>query len=144
MPISLMRVPIGFDWPVGKIWDGYAMTTSRLRMIPEIAEKVPEIMDFESENACDGCREAFGGCDEGSEHCIFYNDRLRELSSCDPPGGDGYQVWEFTTEGSPMSPVFADLGELCEWCEEHPSEMWGRTRGRAEWLRFLLDNQGRR
>lgn len=35
----------------------------------------------------------------------------------DPPLGEGYQLWENCTEGSPQSPVFKTLDELCTWCE---------------------------
>jgi hypothetical protein len=33
----------------------------------------------------------------------------------DPPEGPGWQVWEHTSEGSPVSPVFATGEELIEW-----------------------------
>ena len=37
----------------------------------------------------------------------------------DPPGGEGYQLWETTSEGSPLSPVFTSLESLCVWCERN-------------------------
>lgn len=33
----------------------------------------------------------------------------------EPPQGDGWQLWETVTEGSPISPVFATGDELVEW-----------------------------
>lgn len=33
----------------------------------------------------------------------------------DPPEGEGWQLWETTTEGSPISPVFASAEELARW-----------------------------
>lgn len=33
----------------------------------------------------------------------------------DPPSGQGYQVWETVSEGSPVSPVFSNEAELREW-----------------------------
>lgn len=33
----------------------------------------------------------------------------------EPPAGDGYQVWETVSEGSPISPVFATSEELVTW-----------------------------
>lgn len=36
----------------------------------------------------------------------------------EPPTGDGYQIWENVSEGSPISPVFAFLGMLVEWLIE--------------------------
>ena len=37
----------------------------------------------------------------------------------EPPVGPGYQLWETTSEGSPMSPVFATLAELAAWFGQH-------------------------
>lgn len=33
----------------------------------------------------------------------------------DPPEGDGWQLWETTSEGSPVSPVFPTAEELAQW-----------------------------
>lgn len=32
-----------------------------------------------------------------------------------PPAGEGWQLWETVTEGSPVSPVFATAEELAQW-----------------------------
>lgn len=37
------------------------------------------------------------------------------------PEGEGYQLWENTSEGSPYSPVFKTLDELCAWLEPNAS-----------------------
>ncbi len=39
----------------------------------------------------------------------------------EPPKGDGYQCWETTSEGSPVSSVFKTYDELCEWLANNPS-----------------------
>jgi len=44
-----------------------------------------------------------------------------EWKDYDPPEGPGFQLWETTSEGSPVSPVFASIEELCEHCEKHQS-----------------------
>ena len=36
----------------------------------------------------------------------------------DPPKGDGWQLWETVTEGSPISPVFATADELAAWMSD--------------------------
>ena len=36
----------------------------------------------------------------------------------EPPEGEGYQVWETVSEGSPVSPVFQEEYELIDWCVE--------------------------
>lgn len=33
----------------------------------------------------------------------------------DPPAGEGWQLWETVSEGSPISPVFADAEGLAQW-----------------------------
>jgi hypothetical protein len=55
----------------------------------------------------------------------------------EPPKGEGYQIWETVSEGSPISPVFATPGELAE----HMSHTrWGADEGttKDQWLRFIL------
>ena len=37
----------------------------------------------------------------------------------DPPEDEGWQLWETTTEGFPVSPVFKTLEVLAKWCEEN-------------------------
>lgn len=36
----------------------------------------------------------------------------------DPPKGDGWQLWETVSEGSPISPVFATADELASWMSD--------------------------
>lgn len=57
----------------------------------------------------------------------------------EPPIGDGYQLWETTSEGSPKSPVFPTLETLCEWCETHATTFSRYTATKEEWLRMLND-----
>jgi hypothetical protein len=54
----------------------------------------------------------------------------------EPPIGDGYQIWETVSEGSPISPVFSTPEELAEYMASHP---WGGDRGssRESWMRFI-------
>jgi hypothetical protein len=54
--------------------------------------------------------------------------------SPEPPTGDGWQMWETVTEGSPQTPVFATAEELADYCAEHAT-VFGRMRWTAaEWL----------
>jgi hypothetical protein len=51
-----------------------------------------------------------------------------------PPPGDGYQLWENTSEGSPISPVFKTKEELATWCESSAT-IWGSNKiSKEEWL----------
>ncbi len=74
---------------------------------------------------------------------IFQSEKIKELhetwESFEPPIGDGYQVWETVSEGSPISPVFATPEELAK----HMSgTTWGADHGTSyeTWLRFIVGN----
>lgn len=53
-----------------------------------------------------------------------------------PPAGDGYQIWETVSEGSPISPVFATPDELAR---HMAGKQWGADKGSSyeTWLRFI-------
>lgn len=54
----------------------------------------------------------------------------------EPPAGDGYQIWETVSEGSPISPVFAIAEELARYMVSHP---WGGDKGSSfeSWMKFI-------
>jgi len=62
-----------------------------------------------------------------------------EWEEAEPPTGDGYQLWETTSEGSPQSPVFATLDELCRWCAENATT-FASFKATAEQWRKMLDD----
>jgi len=50
--------------------------------------------------------------------------------SYDPPVGPGWQIWETTSEGSPVSPVCATADDLVEWlCQPEGSDEKWASRG---------------
>lgn len=54
----------------------------------------------------------------------------------EPPAGEGYQMWETTTEGSPMSPVFSTAEGLAQWLTgTGASAFGGQTATYQGWLR---------
>lgn len=58
----------------------------------------------------------------------------------DPPHGEGFQLWETTSEGSPKSPVFDTLQKLCEWLDDNKISKFGKhTATREEWYKMLSD-----
>lgn len=57
----------------------------------------------------------------------------------EPPKGEGYQLWETTTEGSPTSPVFKTLDELCEWAEDNATTFGSSKTTKEEWKKMLDD-----
>jgi len=57
----------------------------------------------------------------------------------EPPAGDGYQLWENTSEGSPTSPVFSTLDELCAWAAENATTFADFHASAADWKRMLSE-----
>ena len=58
----------------------------------------------------------------------------------EPPKGNGYQLWETVSEGSPISPVFATPEELADWLFSSPDYKWRRNdegTTRDQWLKFI-------
>lgn len=45
----------------------------------------------------------------------------------EPPTGEGWQLWETVSEGSPISPVFPDAEGLAQWLTT-PDSCWGATK----------------
>lgn len=67
-------------------------------------------------------------------------DNYYNWESYEPPKGDGYQLWETTSDGSPNSPVFKTIEELCEWCEENATTFADLRATKEEWMVMLNDN----
>jgi len=59
--------------------------------------------------------------------------------SYEPPKGEGYQCWETTSEGSPISPVFKTFDELCEWLSNNLSGVT-KTFTKEDWKKALKSN----
>lgn len=55
----------------------------------------------------------------------------------DPPAGEGWQIWETVTEGSPITPVFATSQALADHMAEVGDPVWGKTRTAAQWLKWI-------
>lgn len=56
----------------------------------------------------------------------------------EPPSGEGWQMWETTSDGSPMSPVFSTPDELAAWLAESGASLFGSTTApREQWYRII-------
>jgi hypothetical protein len=60
-----------------------------------------------------------------------------EWVATEPPIGDGYQLWEDCSEGSPVSPVFASLEDLCTWAADHATTFGSYKATVDEWKEML-------
>ena len=108
----LKRVPLDFNAPLNEIWRGYLLTNAT----DENYKKFPV-------KSCDECRlknsDKKNFCyEEKTPYCVWYNPKWTKLWHEEPPKGEGYQMWENTTEGSPQTPVFKTLKELAIYCEK--------------------------
>jgi hypothetical protein len=78
-------------------------------------------------------------CDEGTVWASP-EDKLKHENwkPTEPPKGDGYQMWETVSEGSPISPVFSHAEDLARWLTRN-----GRDAGTsfAQWMR-LIEGEG--
>lgn len=86
---EVKRVALDFDYPIKVVWYGYLIG------IPDnFEERCPDNIYDKWEKK-------------------IYASRI------DPPKGEGWQMWENTSEGSPVSPVFKTPEELAKYCEKH-------------------------
>lgn len=123
---ELKKVPLDFDWPTDKVWDGF--------LNPHYdAEECPHC----DENSYEDCQE----CDD--EGMKWYSEKARQASEAwtktPPPTGPGFQMWENTSEGSPQTPVFKTLDELCVYCEEYATTFASFKASAKSWKQMLED-----
>jgi hypothetical protein len=52
----------------------------------------------------------------------------------EPPAGPGWQLWETTSEGSPISPVCASAEDLARWCAANAFIFASERLTYEEWL----------
>lgn len=115
---ELKRVPLDFDHPIGEIWPGFLLSPCSA--------------------AHENCEKCFNWAEIMGWKAL--KPKCPEWPFTEPPKGDGYQLWETTTEGSPASPVFATLDELCEWCETNATTFGPCTATKEQWKAMLEDN----
>lgn len=121
---EIKRVPLDFDWPMELIWPGY--------MAHVCTEEIEYATKKSGEAGCELCRKAgkLAGLKFSKANCPGW--------SIGPPEGDGWQLWETTTEGSAMSPVFKTPEELARWLVENNSSWFGhKTASYDEWMNII-------
>jgi len=116
---TVKRVPMDFNHPLNQIWPGYILTPEKAIELfnPVWANKE----DLDLRSICANCSACDLPCEENQEHCYVHNEKHRAIWYYEPPVGEGYQLWETTSEGSPCTPVFTTLDELCEYAEKNVS-----------------------
>ena len=128
---ELKRVPMDFDAPLNEVWRGYLIGNASKEDYAKFPVK-----------SCDECRKKYEGTEgfcmeEETPYCIFYNSEWRDKWFEEVPEGEGYQLWETTSEGSPQTPVFATLEELCEYAAENVSYFASEMMSKEHWFESL-------
>jgi hypothetical protein len=58
----------------------------------------------------------------------------------EPPNGEGWQMWETVSEGSPISPVFDTAEKLARWLADTGASSFGPMKATYEqWLAMILE-----
>lgn len=124
-----MRVPLNFDYHIGEVWYGYQISfchedypkgCERCQMFASIMGIPPQVYKgFNIDNPCPEWRDYF---------------------KVDPPKGPGFQLWETTTEGSPISPVFDTAEKLAEWCTDNATIFADQRMCKADWLQMIKNS----
>jgi hypothetical protein len=69
-----------------------------------------------------------------------YEKKAEEWEKEEPPTGDYYQLWETTSEGSPISPPCKTPEELAQWLTDNNASSFGHhTESYETWLKFIQD-----
>jgi hypothetical protein len=58
----------------------------------------------------------------------------------EPPEGEGFQLWQNTSEDSPITPVFATIEDLCTYAAENCHTFADHTATAEEWRSMLDDD----
>jgi hypothetical protein len=113
---DVKRVPLDFNWPLNKVWDGY-LTPARTE-------------------TCQECNGSGRGDGSGGWCRAYCNEGTVDVYE-GPPEGPGWQLWETTSEGSPISPVFKTGEELAHWATDHATVFASMKATYAEWYQMI-------
>ena len=75
---------------------------------------------------------------------VFQSEEIKKLhdewKDIEPPTGEGFQLWENCSEGSPVSPVFETLEQLCSWCEYGATTFGSAKTSKDQWMKMLQED----
>ncbi len=109
MECEIRRVRHDFNWPLDERWGGF--------LNPRPGPRVCKACDGSGQNARLGVYGRCKKCRGNGSKWRRPKDKRRydRWRPSNPPKGDGWQLWETTSEGSPISPVFATQQALISW-----------------------------
>ncbi len=122
---QVRRVPAGFDWPVGKTWWGFLLNGVHCETCGGGGKVGYASQDWHK--------------DEDDKHwCPSCEGEGKAHASIDVPEGPAYQLWENTSEGSPISPPFETPEDLARWLADNGASSFGdQVESYATWLAFV-------
>lgn len=140
----LKRVPMDFERK--GVWPGFLPGVERLKSIPALVAVAPYLAEVDPMSGeggiCAQCNAySKGECSEDADYCIF-SKQNQALWYQEPPKGEGYQLWETTTEGSPLSPVFSSLEDLCTWAADNATLYGSEKVSKEIWHKILSRKKG--
>jgi len=115
---EIKRVALDFDWPIGKVWTLYFLITCIENCSTDTCN------DCKTAAKMKGMKVTSSGCPEAERH--------------DPPSGNGFQLWDTTFGGSPMSPVFESADQLATWLTANKIGSCDDICSHEEWIEFIL------
>ena len=90
---------------------------------------------------CDRLNERFDCATCAGEGSLWSSPEAKEWTEkwepTEPPTGDGYQMWETVSEGSPISPVFRTSLELAEWLAANRKNTVDEGTTVEQWMAFI-------
>jgi len=139
---EVRRVPKDFNWPIGKAWDGFV--NPHFRKCPDCNNGETPARERLSEKkiivAAGLNPDEWGICQTCHGDAIdpLVKEQYEAWKPTEPPHGNAYQLWETTSEGSPMSPAFETPEELARWLAgSGASAFASQTASYETWLRFI-------
>ena len=133
--ITLKRVPLGFDWPIGILWFGYFYDPIPCELCLGIGN-----VNWIDENS--------SSLTKVTQKCPVCKGLGKVIPIIEVPQGKGYQIWEtmnyMTGKNEnhyyPASPVFADSFKLAEWMSQCYVISGDPLNSEATWHEAIQDN----
>lgn len=131
---EVRRVPYPFIGP-GDIWPGFIMEAIECFHCGGSGEA-----PYGAHKSCNWNLDEKPDSDiYESFHCPVCEGEGEVHPKIDIPFGPGYQMWETTSEGSPMSPSFEKPEELARWLTENNASAFGSmTASYDDWMRTIV------
>jgi len=123
------RMPMDFDWPLNQTWWGYLLPAVPCQLCKGTGNRPTP-----GTRSCWGHTSSFCDVCEG-EGSVIPKIEPPEWKPGREEAGIGWQMWQTTSEGSPISPVFATPEELARWLADMGANAGADTTATYEqWL----------